>query len=161
MMDDISKEKAPARIRRGALVDWLGPLLAERVGLKNLYKSMVFLKNTIFNPIECIPGSMRALFCKAVGVVRMILACGFSAAWVTSELRVPKPWSRVGELGKREASSMLAAPPQWLHRPAPCAGRWRRHRGPTWHSPNGTSPGPPRRSRRQRPPRPPTPPARP
>src|SRR6218665_2621995 len=32
--DDISNEKAPARIRRGALVDWLGPLLAERVGFE-------------------------------------------------------------------------------------------------------------------------------
>src|SRR6218665_3281748 len=33
------------------------------------------------------------------GVVRTILACGFSAAWVTLQLRVPKPASRVLELG--------------------------------------------------------------
>src|SRR6218665_2520557 len=34
MMDDISNEKAPARIRRGAWVDWLGPLLAEGGGVE-------------------------------------------------------------------------------------------------------------------------------
>src|SRR6218665_530620 len=40
---------------------------------------------------------------------------------------LPKPLSRVLDLCRafRRAPPMLAAPPQWLHRPAPCAGRWR------------------------------------
>src|SRR6218665_3824268 len=42
------------------------------------------------------------------GVVRKILACGFSGAWVTLQLRVPKPASRVPELARAAVRGVFA-----------------------------------------------------
>lgn len=48
-MDHSPNEKAPTQILHGAFVDWLGLSLAERVGVKNPYKSNAKRKNTTTN----------------------------------------------------------------------------------------------------------------
>ena len=46
IMDDAPNEKAPTVRLCGAFWDWPGPILAERVGLGILYKSMTFSIDT-------------------------------------------------------------------------------------------------------------------
>lgn len=46
-MDDSPNEKAPNRIAVGASIDSFRAYLAEKVGAKNLYKSMTFCRNVM------------------------------------------------------------------------------------------------------------------